>query len=182
MYNNSHRPFPHVSIPHDPYRPPSNLEFYSSYTPEPDNGHLHPQWDQTPTARHPSNRPGSAHYPRPRTRSAVESVPPDIGLPIPDPQVHRSISQRHPPHEYYHRSTKSDSNPSYIDQYADESDLTSPFAPSFNLPADEVRGFLCSSPATMNSLIMLVGGRQDQHVDAGVVQYDVCDSILSCGQ
>lgn len=141
MYN--HRPHPHVVIPHSARRPSSNAEVSSSYALELDSTStrlLNP-WDSaTPTARQPTVRNSiTPPHTRSRTRSALEPVPPSLGLQVPDTQIYRSSSQRQTAHEYYHRSTKSDSNHSFEDGYSSSgSDITSPFSPSINLPADEV--------------------------------------------
>lgn len=183
MHN--HRPHPHVVIPYDPRRP--NAEVYSSYAPElgstASNGLLNP-WDvATPTARQPTTRQG-IHPPRTRsrTRSALEPVPPTLDLQVPETQIFRSSSQRQPTaHEYYHRSSRSDSEHPFVEaEYSSsssDSGLTSPYSHSFNLPADEV-GFPFARVAT-SALILVVDGLQAQPVDSRVVQYDVCDLALS---
>lgn len=71
------------------------------------SGDLLNPWDRTPTARHPSGRPGELRS-RSRTRSAYEPVPPTISFPEPD--LHRFASQRTTlyPHSPRHRPSKSD--------------------------------------------------------------------------
>ncbi|KAH0833307.1 hypothetical protein J3R83DRAFT_12372 [Lanmaoa asiatica] len=137
MHN--HRPHPHVAIPYNAYRPP-NAEVYSSHTLElgsASNDLLNP-WDiATPTAGRPTNRVGILPHTRSRTRSALE-LSPNHDLQVPEAQIHRSTSQRQTAHEYYHRSSKSDSEHHFGEEYSSRSDLTSPFSPSVNLPGDEM--------------------------------------------
>jgi hypothetical protein len=137
MHN--HRPHPHVAIPYDARGPPPNTEVYSSYAVElgsASSGVLN-TWDTaTPTARQPTSRPGIAPHTRSRTRSALEPVPPNLGLQV--PEIYRSSSQRQTAYEYYHRSSKSDSEHPFGEEYGSTSDRTSPYSPSVNLPADEV--------------------------------------------
>lgn len=140
MHN--YRPHPYIAIPHDPH---PNAEVDRSYPP----GLLDP-WDATtPTARQPTNRLGTL---RTRTRSAVDLIPPNLNLQVPEAQIHRSVSARQTAHEYYHRSSQSDSELSFAGEYSGgRSTLTSPFSPSVNLPADEV-GISCAGVIT-SSLI-----------------------------
>ena len=177
MHN--HRPHPHVAIPYDTRGPPPNTEVYSSYAVElgsASNSVLNP-WDTaTPTARQPTPRHGIVPHTRSRTRSALEPGPPDLGLQV--PEIYRSSSQRQTAHEYYHRSSKSDSEHPFGEEYSNTSDLTSPYSPSVNFPADEV-GVSPAGVAT-SALILVVDGFQAQFVDATVVQYDVCNLTLSC--
>lgn len=136
MHN--HRPHPHVAIPHDTHRPPSNADIYSSYALDfgsASNGLLN-TWDATPTARQPTNRLGIPPHTRNRARSAVEPIPPTLDFA--EAQIYRSASQKQTAHEYYHSSSKSDSESPFGDEYSNRSDLTSPFSPSVNLSADEV--------------------------------------------
>lgn len=151
----NHRPHPHVVIPHDARRP--NADVYSSYALELRSGSntqglLNPLAldAATPTARQP-RQPTTHHsiqipHTLSRTHSALESVSPNLDLQVLDTQIYRSSSQRQPTHntahEYYHRSTKSDSILRLDDDYSSRSDLTSPFSPSISLPADEVGSFL----------------------------------------
>lgn len=140
MHN--HHPLPHIAIPHDAHQPLPNTEVYSSYPLELDsapNTLLDP-WDTaTPTVGQPTNRFYVLPHTRTRTRSALEPVPPNLNLQLSDPQIHRSVSQRQTAHEYYHRSSRSDSGHPFGDEYSSRSGVTSPFSPEpVNLPADEV--------------------------------------------
>lgn len=134
----SHRPYPHIAIPSDNHRPTSDPEIYPSYALElgsASNGTPNP-WDTTPKARQPTRRLSILPHKRSRTRSAVEPTPPSLSPP--ESQLSRSASQRQTAHEYYYGSSKSDSEHSFGDEYANRSDVTSPFSPSVILPADEV--------------------------------------------
>ncbi|KAG8213014.1 hypothetical protein J3R82DRAFT_11404 [Butyriboletus roseoflavus] len=137
----NYRPQPHIAIPHDAHRPPPNVEAYSSYPFEVDSAssRLPDPWNvATPTPGEPTNRFYVLPHTRARTRSALEPVPPNLGLQVPDPQLHRSVSQRQTAHEYYHRSSRSDSGHPYGEEYSSGSGVTSPFSSSVNLPADEM--------------------------------------------
>lgn len=152
MQNN--RPYPHVAIPRDASRPPSNAEVYSSYPVElgsASDALLNP-WDTiTPTARQPTTRYSLAPHTRTRARSALELVPPNHGLQVPEAQIYRSSSERQTAHEYYHRPSKSDSERPVEEGYSSESGLPSPYSPSINLPEDEV-GFF--SPQVLQSALI----------------------------
>ena len=136
----NHRPHPHVAIPRGARILPPEAEVYSSYPLElgsASDGPLLNPWDTTtPTARQPATR--YSKPPHSRARSALELVPPNLGLQVPDAQIYRSSSQRQTAHEYYHRSSKSDSEYPFEEEYSGGSDLPSPYSPSINLPADEV--------------------------------------------
>lgn len=168
MYN--HRPHPHIAIPYDPHPPPPNPDPYRSSALElgsASKGLLDP-WDTaTPTARQSANRFGIPPHTRPRTRSAVEPVPPNLHLQVSEPQIHRSASQRQTAHEHYHRSSRSDSGYSFGEEYSSRSGLTSPFSPSVNLPGDEVG--ISFAGIRSSSLILVVDGLQARLVDSRVV-------------
>ncbi|KAF8547962.1 hypothetical protein OG21DRAFT_1423939 [Imleria badia] len=119
MHN--HRPHPHVVIPYGARRPSPNAEVYSSFALElgsaASNGHLDPWNAATPTARQPTTRHAiRPSHTRSRTHSVLEPVPPTLNLQVPETQIFRSSSQRQPTaHEYYHRSSKSDSEHPFVD-------------------------------------------------------------------